>query len=401
MAKEVLMPKLSSTMDVGYVTEWFVKEGDYVKVGDRLFEVMTDKIAIEVESYDEGFILKRYVDVNEEVPVNSVIAYIGEEDEEVPESIDYASDKPLEEPEVEKEVVSEVEVETSVQQSQVLTAPHEVDDGRVRATPSARRLAQDYNLNLKQIKGSGRGGRIQAKDVEIAKNIPASVQEQAEFVPFRGIRKAVADKMSYSASTIPHVTLFAKTDVVEIMKLRTQLKTNDINVSITDIVLYIVSRVVKRYPYLNATTTKEGILLHPYVNLGVAVALDDGLVVPVIKRADRLSLKQISEKRIELMNRALEGRLSPSDMTEGTFTVSSIGRGTVEGFTPIINAPEAGILGVGTIVDGFKVVQDEIIATKELTYSLSFDHRVIDGYPASLFMNDLIKFTENPYMLLI
>ncbi len=399
MAKEVLMPKLSSTMDVGHVTEWFVKEGDHVKVGDRLFEVMTDKIAIEVESYDEGVILKRYVDVNEEVPVNSVIAYIGEAGEEVPESIDYAST-----PEAEGEVE---EVEAVVETVPVVEEPvvevEAVASDRVRATPSARRLAETYKLDLNQIAGSGRGGRIQAKDVEAAKVAPAAavVQKEAEYVPFRGMRKAIADKMSYSASTIPHVALFARTDVTEIMKLKDQLKASGVVVSVTDIILYLVSRVVKQYPYLNATTDKDGIFLHPHVNLGVAVALDDGLIVPVIKNADTLSLKQISEKRIELMNLALEGKLPPKDMSGGTFTVSSIGRGTVEGFTPIINAPEAGILGVGTIVDSFKLVDGEVVASKELTYSLSFDHRVIDGHPASLFLNTLIEYTENPYLLLV
>lgn len=399
MAKEVLMPKLSSTMDVGHVTEWFVKEGDHVKVGDRLFEVMTDKIAIEVESYDEGVILKRYVDVNEEVPVNSVIAYIGEAGEEVPESIDYAST-----PEAEGEVE---EVEAVVETVPVVEEPvvevEAVASDRVRATPSARRLAETYKLDLNQIAGSGRGGRIQAKDVEAAKVAPAAavVQKEAEYVPFRGMRKAIADKMSYSASTIPHVALFARTDVTEIMKLKDQLKASGVVVSVTDIILYLVSRVVKQYPYLNATTDKDGIFLHPHVNLGVAVALDDGLIVPVIKNTDTLSLKQISEKRIELMNLALEGKLPPKDMSGGTFTVSSIGRGTVEGFTPIINAPEAGILGVGTIVDSFKLVDGEVVASKELTYSLSFDHRVIDGHPASLFLNTLIEYTENPYLLLV
>ena len=167
MAKEVLMPKLSSTMDVGHVTEWFVKEGDHVKVGDRLFEVMTDKIAIEVESYDEGVILKRYVDVNEEVPVNSVIAYIGEAGEEVPESIDYAST-----PEAEGEV-EEVEavVETVPVVEEPVVAVEAVASDRVRATPSARRLAETYKLDLNQIAGSGRGGRIQAKDVEDRKSV--------------------------------------------------------------------------------------------------------------------------------------------------------------------------------------------------------------------------------------
>ena len=360
---------------------------------------MTDKIAIEVESYDEGVILKRYVDVNEEVPVNSVIAYIGEAGEEVPESIDYAST-----PEAEGEVE---EVEAVVETVPVVEEPvvevEAVASDRVRATPSARRLAETYKLDLNQIAGSGRGGRIQAKDVEAAKVAPAAavVQKEAEYVPFRGMRKAIADKMSYSASTIPHVALFARTDVTEIMKLKDQLKASGVVVSVTDIILYLVSRVVKQYPYLNATTDKDGIFLHPHVNLGVAVALDDGLIVPVIKNADTLSLKQISEKRIELMNLALEGKLPPKDMSGGTFTVSSIGRGTVEGFTPIINAPEAGILGVGTIVDSFKLVDGEVVASKELTYSLSFDHRVIDGHPASLFLNTLIEYTENPYLLLV
>ncbi len=388
MAKEVLMPKLSSTMDIGYVTEWYVEEGDYVKVGDRLFEVMTDKIAIEVESYDEGYILKRYVELNETVPVNTVIAYIGEKDEIVPDQ--------LELPEIEEEKEQEAFKETTSISSSITHA-----DGRIRATPSARRLAREKNIDLATISGSGRGGRIQASDIQKAKNTPVPLKHQLEpeFISFKGMRKTIADNMLNSVSTKPHVSMFSRTDVTELFKLKDQIKANDVNVSVTDIVLYIVSRVLKKHPYVNSTSSKEGIYLHPYVNLGVAVALDNGLVVPVIKNADTMSLTEISKSRIELMNAALEGKISPNDMRDGTFTVSSIGRGKVEGFTPIINAPESGILGVGAIVDAYKLVNGEIIATKELTYSLSFDHGVLDGYPASLFLNELVTYTENPYLL--
>lgn len=390
MAKPVLMPKLSSTMTHGSVTEWFVEEGDVVEVGQPIFEVLTDKIAIEVESYEEGILLKRYVGVLEEVPINSIIAYIGEEGESVPNTMDFAEEG---ETKVEAEVVEEVSVESTPE------AKTEVPETKgIRATPYARKLAREKDIDLSRINGSGRFGRVQAQDVINYKvpttEVTTSVEAQTEFIPWQGMRKAVKEAMTNSKQTIPHVTMNATVRINKLLEIRRELNSIiEDNITITDMFSLAVIKTLKNFPEFNARSSEEGVRRYQSVNLGIAVALDDGLVVPVIQTADTLSLLDISRKTKALAEGARDNKLLPDDYKNGTFSISSLGRTVVRNFNPIINYPEVAILGIGGM---YKTNEESYI-----DISLSFDHRVVDGYPASQFLNHMVSILENPTLMIL
>lgn len=395
MAKEVLMPKLSSTMSTGKITQWFKEEGDKVSVGEPIFEVMTDKIAIEVESYDEGILLKKYYDVDIPVPVNSVIAYIGKADESVPEQ------PPVLEGEesVEKEIVEVVEVKAEETPT--------VSSDKVRATPAARKLARLKQIDLSLVTGSGPKGRVHVSDVEsyqpatkMNKSAPTS---ETSLVPWSGYRLAIKNQMSKSHTEIPPVTENVVVQVDELMKLRKVFNSKlDEKLSYNDFILYFVSRVLKNHPYANATSSDKGITLHSDTNIGLAVSVENGLLVPVVHQANNLSLKEISSKTKELAEKAKTKKLVEENLTGGTFTITSLGTTRVRDFTPIINHPEACILGVGQIyVQPTFNEQDEVVKGHFMTLSLTFDHRVIDGHPAALFLSELADVIENPVSLLL
>lgn len=386
MAKPVLMPKLSSTMTHGSVTEWFVNEGDYVEVGQAIFEVMTDKIAIEVESYDEGYILKKYIDINEEVPCNSIIAYIGEQEEEVPETMDYSEEG------TEEVVEPEVEVREEVREYQ------EVNEKGIRATPYARKLAKEKGIDLSAVHGSGRKGRIQAQDIlnytPSQQTISPVIEEDVEIIPWKGMRKSIADAMVNSKNTIPHVTMNTTVNIQKLMEVRKELNAiNDGNITVTDMFSLAVVKTLKVNPKFNARTSDKGIHQYKHINLGIAVSLEDGLVVPVIRNAHVMGLSEISENTRNIAEGARNNSLNPDSYKEGTFTISSLGKTVVRSFNPIINYPEVAILGVG----GMYTIHD----TKYIDLSLSFDHRVVDGYPATQFMDTLVSMIENPTLMIL
>lgn len=400
MAKEVLMPKLSSTMMEGHVTEWFKEAGDKVSVGEAIFEVMTDKIAIEVEAYDEGILLKRYVEVGEVVPVNTVIAHIGEAGEVV------------EQP---KEVESQTK-ETVVEKNEQPVQKEEEDKrdrGDVRATPAARKLVKENHLDLKQVFSQiNPETRLHVKDVEefiekgsTSSKLPSPVDEKDTILAWKGIRKMVADQMVKSASTVPHVTLNAKVNVDQMMKLRENLLDSvkqevDVKITYTHLLAYFVSRVLTKHSLLNAYALEDGIHLKKTVNLGIATALENGLIVPVVKQANTQKLSDLANAISKLSSDARNNTLSPDDLKEGTFTITSLGSTAVTDFNPIINVPQVAILGVGTIEK--TLILDEHGNVKQshvMTLSLSHDHRAVDGYPAALFLTDLVKVIEEPMLL--
>lgn len=407
MAQEVLMPKLSSTMEVGKITEWFKKEGDTVKVGDPIFEVMTDKIAIEVESYEEGILLKRCVSVDEEAKVNSVVAYIGMLGEILNDDVK----EDIESTTIEDKSNLNFVVETKTSIDNASTSSNRM----IRATPSARKHARINGIDLLQVKGSGRGGRIHIQDVkdyQVA-NTPKeiSIQQQeskpsTKFVKWDGMRKVIAENMTHSVNTIPHVTMNACVRVNEIMTMR-ELLNNDIRgnrtrISLTDIITFFVAKTLQEHKILNATTDQLGYTLYDDINVGLAVALENGLVVPVINKVQTMNLINLAEIRKNLVEKARMGKLKPSDMQGGTFTISSIGKGVVKNFTPIINYPQVGILGVGSVYTNARLDSTNTFYNDHMIdLSLSFDHRLVDGQPAAEFLKDLVELIENPYIYFI
>ncbi len=431
-------------MEVGTLLQWFKEEGDSVEVGEALFEIMTDKINIEVESYEEGILLKRYFDVDDEVPINTVIGYIGEADEEVP-------DTPPSQAEEEEEAETS-EQEEAVVESNPSSDKEETDaNGKVRATPAARKAARDNDLELRNVSGSGPKGRIHKQDVldyqkenqvlitplaekmandhgldisaiqgtgvrgkiekqdvenYLASQTASNRAEEPERVKLKGLRKAVADKMLESARSIPHVTLTTEVDMTTVMNMRKQLlpaveEQTGFRLSFTEIIIKAVAYTLTKYPTINASLIGDEIVLNKQVNIGLAVAVENGLIVPSIHNADKKGLAELTEVSKTLGMKARDSKLTPAEMTGSTFTISNLGMYAIDGFTPIINPPETAILGVGRINEKPVVVDKEIAIKPMMVLSLSFDHRAIDGAPAAEFLTALKENLENPFSILV
>ena len=406
MAHEILMPKLSSTMDVGTITVWLKEEGDRVEVGEAIFEVMTDKIAIEVEAYEEGILLKKYIGNDGSAPVNSVIGYIGESGEEVPATMPGLETSE----EVIEEVVVEVkEIATKVEESSVKT-------DKVRATPAARRLARLNNVDLCNVKGSGPRNRVQAQDIlsyqpaVTGSAVTTVADDEFELIPWTPMRKIISENMVQSKREVPHVVMTAEVDMTKVVSLRKDLislveeETNE-RLSYLEIITKATTRVLKKYPIFNSRSSEEGIYQYKHVNMGIAVALEDGLIVPVVKNADKKGLAELTTDIKELTRKARNSQLTKDEMTGATFTISSLGKSKVKHFTPIINYPEAAILGVGGMYEKQEIITEngevKVINKPVVELSLSFDHRVVDGAPASNFLSDLVTILEEPMSLLL
>lgn len=396
MAHEVLMPKLSSTMAEGSITQWFKEEGDPVEVGEAIFEVMTDKIAIEVEAYEEGILLKRYYDIDESAPINSVVAYIGELGEEVPEAPEISHTTESDLPEREDKAIVPRPVASIIGEG-------------IRATPAARKLAREKGLDLSQLIGSGTNGRIHLSDVQGVSpvNEETVMLNEEVVIPWGGMRKVIADRMTASKNNLPHVTMDAQVDLREVVRLRQQLlpiieEQTSQRLSYTEILIKAVTIALKQFPRLNARAMDDGIHEFSHVNMGVAVSLEDGLVVPVIKNADLMTLSELTTAVKQGAAAARNGRLTGDQLADGTFTISSLGPGVVRQFNPVINAPEVAILGVSCIYEApYQTESGGLEMGSCLTLSLSFDHRAIDGAPVAAFLSVLVDLLERPYQLLV
>ena len=445
MAKEIFMPKLSSTMEVGTLLQWFKEEGDSVEVGEPLFEIMTDKINIEVESYEEGTLLKRYFEEDDEVPINHVVGYIGEAGEEVPESPpgeSGVSGKPVakEAPQQQEQVESKEQPSKQPEKVRATPAARRVarerevslaevegsgPKGRIHqadvegfatasataatsssATPLAEKVAKAEGVKLQEVSGSGPRGKIYRADVEQAKQPAASQAAPAKRVKMAGIRKAVADRMLHSKTTAPHVTLNSEIDMSEVVAMRKQLlgpieKQTGYRLSYTEIILKATAHALKRHPNINISLEGNEIVHHEAINVGLAVALQDGLVVPVIKDADQKGLAELTVACKTAGQAAKDSKLKPDEMSGGTFTISNLGMYAVDTFNPVINQPESAILGIGRINEKPVGLNGQIVLRPMMGVGLSFDHRVIDGAPAAAFLTDLKAVLENPFELLM
>ncbi|WP_209123988.1 dihydrolipoamide acetyltransferase family protein [Alkalihalobacillus sp. BA299] len=447
MAKEIFMPKLSSTMQVGTLLQWFKDEGETVEVGEPLFEIMTDKINIEVEAYEEGTLIKRYFSEDDEVPVNHVIGYIGNENESVPETPPGESGAEASE----ETGNSQPESSAVLLQSNEAASPESDNLEKVRATPAARRMAKEKGISLVQVPGSGPNGRVHKSDVkvflienkgpnatplakkvaqaegveltsvsgtgsngkiyrndventlQVSNEIPSASPKR---IKMEGIRKIVAKRMLESKTTAPHVTLTSEIDMSEAIKMRKQLlgnieKKTGYRLSYTEIILKATAYMLKQHPNINASLQGDEIVYHDVVNIGLAVAVDNGLLVPVVKNADQKGLATLTADCKALGKAARENKLKPDEMSGGTFTISNLGMYAVDGFTPVINQPESAILGVGRINEKPVGVNGNIELRPMMSVSLSFDHRIIDGAPAAAFLTDLKSVLEQPFELFI
>lgn len=431
MAQKVIMPKQGLQMTEGTIIRWLVEEGGDCAAGQPLFEMETDKLTIEIDAQVSGKLLKIVRVEGETVPITETIAIIGEEGEDYSDLLNIL--KP-ETPSVqEAAAVAKPENPISVaaaplKGSRVFASPrakmtaqkHGVDianvagtapegfvierdvlgfiDNAPKATPLAKVVAAQNDVSLEGVAGTGARGKITRADVMSRLNKGA--ERTGEIRPFTGMRKVISDRMRESLETAAQTSHQISVDMTEAAKVRQAFKSQDIKISYNDIVSYVVCRALREYPIMNSELTEEGILVKDYVNLGIAVALDDGLIVPVIKDADLMGLEDISLATRQMAEKAKSGGLSPDDYKGGSFTTSNLGMFGLDSFVAIINQPESGILAIGAIKKTPVAVGDEIVIRPIMSLTLSYDHRIVDGAPAAQFLAAIKRYLEQPYLIL-
>lgn len=405
MAIEIKMPKMGLTMTTGTVAGWLKKEGDPVKKGETLLEITTEKITNTVEAPADGILLKIIAAEGDELPIGGLLGLIGEAGEQVAANLpDQTSSAPA--------------VATH---EPVASGSPEVSLKRIKATPAAMKLAKELNVDYTRLVGTGPGGRITKEDVEKAASqppvieaAPVAVKEEAgkiedsllyDLLPYSGMRKMIGENMSRSWTSIPRVTQQTSVDVFNLLEFRKMVNEEadeKSKVSITDLLVKIVAKAIEMRPYMNTALDGDKIKIFKEIHIGFAVALEQGLVVPVVKHANKKSLTQISSEIKELAKKARENRLSLDEMSNGTFTLTNLGAyRSVDFFTPIINAPQAAILGIGRIVERPEVVNGQIAPRPMMGLSLVHDHRVIDGAPVAEFLAVLMNLLEKPVKALL
>jgi pyruvate dehydrogenase E2 component (dihydrolipoamide acetyltransferase) len=426
MAEKIEMPKLSDTMEEGVIAKWNVKEGDKVNSGDVIAEVETDKATMEVEVFDSGTVLKILVSEGDAVPLGGTMAIIGEEGEDISDLLDgaEASSGEKEKAEVkdekseeksEKKEDGDKEVEPAARDlngkdnGKKEEQPKSADDGRIKASPLARNMAEEKGIDLKNVKGSGPEGRIIKKDIENympEAEKPASAvsfeSEESEDSKISQMRKTIARRLSESKFTNPHFYETIDIDMEPAIEARAGLnEVSDVKISFNDIVVKACASALRRHPAINSSWLDDVIRKHGDVNVAVAVAIDEGLMTPVIRHADKKNLRQISAETRELAGLARDRKLQPEQMEGSTFTISNLGMFGIEEFTAIINPPNACILAVGAIRDVPVVKNGEVVPGKRMKVTLSSDHRVVDGAKAAEFLNTLRQMLENPLTMLL
>ena len=395
---EVRMPQLGLTMTEGIVTRWFKQEGDMVEKGELLYEVETDKLTNEIESDAGGVLRKIVAPEGSEIPVLGLLAYVGEKDEPVPkaqEEAPGASTQPAAAPKEEAAAPPPAAGTSS--------------GGRIKASPLAKKLAAQHGIDLSLIAGTGPGGRIVKQDVLAARQAPPAPKASVVQMPAGGVRRekmsamrrAISKNMSHSWSVAPVVHYHRSADATKMTALKNSLSQNGSKISYTDILAKIVAQALVKHPYLNATVEGDDLIFYDYVNLGIAVALDGGLVVPVIQNAHQKGISALSEEIKQLALQARNGSLQSDQMSGGTFTITNMGMYGMESFTPIINQPESAILGVGSIVKTAVEVDGTIVMQPRMHLSLTADHRVIDGAVAAEFMQSICAMIEDPVKMLL
>jgi pyruvate dehydrogenase E2 component (dihydrolipoamide acetyltransferase) len=411
MAEIVRMPKLSDTMTDGVVAAWHKNVGDKVKAGDLLAEIETDKATMEFESFQEGVLLHIGVTAGSSAPVDSILAILGKAGEDIsgllsgdaPAATLPAAAAPVAEA---TPAASPVAITTPTTSS---TAAAE--DGRIKASPLARNMAKDKGIDLQQVQGSGDGGRIVKKDIENASApaagkataIAAPVWSGEAFteVPVSQMRKTIARRLAESKFTAPHFYLTMDIDMGEAVRVRKAMnEAMGTKISFNDMVIKAVSMALKKHPAVNSSWLGDKIRTNYQVHIGVAVAVPDGLVVPVVRHADLKTLSQISEEVRSYASKAKDKKILPEDMQGNTFSISNLGMFGIEEFTAIINPPDACILAVGAIREEAVVKNGQVMPGHRMKVTLSCDHRVVDGASGSAFLQTLRMMLEQPVTML-
>lgn len=448
MAIPIEMPKLSDTMEEGVLSEWLVKEGDEVSAGDILAQVETDKATMDLEAFDEGVLLRKMIEEGEAVPIGQLIAVIGEEGEDISELIEEhggeggAAEAAPDEETPAEETEDKVPASDAGTDTDVLDEP--VGDGqlrdrtpepvpaatdeqgrRIKASPLARRIAQEHSVDLRVVDGSGPEGRIVRRDVEARieerERVPErgpAVEEPAYSMPgdetpygvedISQMRKAIARRLAESKYSAPHFYLTVDIDVERAITLREELNAlgeeqDRVKISFNDLITKACALSLREHPYVNASYHPDDGEIRTYnqVHIGIAVAIDEGLITPVLRDADRKSLRELARETQELAERARNRNLEPEEFEGATFTTSNLGMFGIEEFTAIINPPNSAILAIGGIRDTPVVEDGEVVPGKRMKVTLSCDHRVVDGVRGAEFLDTVQTYLENPTNLLL
>tara|TARA_B100001564_G_scaffold157734_1_gene132506 strand:+ start:664 stop:1971 length:1308 start_codon:yes stop_codon:yes gene_type:complete len=435
MAEIIRMPKMSDTMEEGVIAGWLKKVGDVIKSGDILAEVETDKATMELESYDDGFLLHIGVNDGDSVPVDGVIAIIGEKDENIDEVLkDISNEKntseledenpqeieDIEEEKEEKfEEVKEEKVEEQKEEGNsnskidTIDVNFPKDESRIKASPLAKKLAEEKGVDISKVKGSGEGGRIIKEDIKNFKPSDSSQTETIKLpqihssesydeVPVSQMRKTISKRLAESKFSAPHFYLTMEINMDNCIEGRNKInETSDVKISFNDIIVKACAVALRKHPMVNASYLTDKMRINHHIHIGVAVAVDDGLLVPVIKFADNKSLSHISSEVRNLATRAKNKDLQPSDWEGNTFTISNLGMFGIEEFTAIINPNDACILAVGGIKNTPIIKNGEIVAGNVMKVTLSCDHRIVDGAIGSAFLKTLKELIEDPIKILV
>jgi pyruvate dehydrogenase E2 component (dihydrolipoamide acetyltransferase) len=411
MAEVIRMPRISDTMEEGNIVAWLKEVGDTVEAGDTIAEVETDKATMELDSYVDGVLL--HIEVKEgTVPINGVIAVIGEEGEDWKALLDGSSEVEAAQPEESAPAVPVEQTSTPTPASNEASS----EDDRIKASPLAKAMAKESGIDLAAIAGSGDNGRIIKRDVEKAMSNGAAVPQPAQpavsapavesgdYVdhPVSNMRKTIARRLGESKFGAPHFYLTVEIDMDNAIKLRKQL--NEVaptKLSFNDLVIKAASVSLRKHPSINSSWLGDKIRENKSVNIGVAVAVDDGLMVPVVRQADIKTLSQINTEVKDLAGKAKDKRLGMDEMQGNTFTISNLGMFGIEEFTAIINPPDACILAVGGISQKPVVKDGEIVVGNRMKVTLSCDHRVVDGAQGAAFLKDFKAILEDPIRILV
>lgn len=413
MAEIITMPRLSDTMTEGVVAQWLKKVGDKVSEGDILAEIETDKATMEFESFSEGTLLYIGLKDGEGAPVDSLLAIIGEEGENIDAII---KDFKIETPSSENSSIKEEPKTSATEPSKKATVAVEVSQpttivntGRIIASPLAKKIAKEKGINLTTVSGTGENGRIVKSDVE--NHVPVTTttsapsislgEESFEDTNNSQMRKTIARRLAESKFTAPHYYLMIEIDMDNAITSRKAInEIPDTKVSFNDIVVKASAMALKKHPKVNSQWFDDRTRINHHVNIGVAVAVEDGLVVPVIPFTDQKSMTQIGAQVKDMAVRAKSKKLTPAEMDGSTFTVSNLGMFGISEFTSIINQPNSAILSVGAIVQKPVVKNGEIVVGNTMKVTLACDHRTVDGATGSAFLQTLKQFIENPVTML-
>jgi len=426
MATVIDMPKLSDTMTVGTLVKWLKNEGDPVENGDMIAEVETDKATMEVECFDDGILLKQYCQAGDEVPVGGAIAAVGEADETAPEPAASAPSEPAAAPEAKASPTSAPEptptavaVTANIASETIKPSTSEADN-RIRVSPLAKKIAAERGIDLSMLQGSGPGGRIVKADVEKAPTAPIASAEpatpaaatlEALEMPVTNMRKSIGKALVASKTQAPHFYLQIEVNGAPLAKLRAELnaKLSDLapehggtKFSVNDLTLKAAAEAVRRVPAINRSWEGDSIRQHPNVHLAFGVAIDDGLVTPVIRAAETKGLRAISAEAKSLIKKARSKKLTPNEMSGSTLTVTNLGMFGISDFYGIINPNNAAILSIGaTIKKPVVNDQDEIVVGQVMKIGLSGDHRTIDGAVGAQYLQVLKEILETPALMLV